>query len=920
MADGESRFTRLDPLLFAMAVVGLVLFFVVLPSQHPDSGASYSLGPEAALRTAEAYLAEQGYDPGSLEPRVSFHRQKDLLVRMQRGQGRVETVEWLNGSNGDVLPAYYWRVTWSRNGIVEEPGLRRFLSVYLTESGKVWRFRSIFDEAPEVNRDALAYMVRPNSASTEIGASIDPELTDSLLAATLFFQFPDSSVELNTEQDPASPSDGRYDWLLGGAPARATNRVVQLGPEAAVAFARYHLTHTALADYPLVVESVRPERTSRRGPAARVLLVSQEPIFGQDVRCEVEVEAAGTLRMIDVAFNGESLEDVEDLPQREDEPGEARAGISISTGESGDLTMTVGYILLILLFVFLFFRRLNARMIDSSTGLRDGLFGGFFLGAMVLLVSIYQSLGVTSTAWTSILLSAIGALIAAAGGAVLLFLISSTADSITREYWPEKLETITLARFASFINRPVGLALLRGVALSGVLLGVVTLLLLATPKSAIDFSSSGQFLHEFTLSPVSFLVGLKMWYGLFVTILVLLGVGSLIYRRFKSAWAVLSGMVFIFALLQLSTISIGPVGYEWLFSAVIGAVLAYAFWRYDVLVCLTGYVVMQVLIDSAPGWLVGASPERLDAIIAFILPIFLAVIGFVGISSQRQVGVKTYVPSYLKEIEQEERLRRELELAHQVQATLLPRKMPEVEGLDVAGMCLAAQEVGGDYYDFVKLSPTRLAIVVGDVSGKGIQAAFYMTLAKGFVQTLSRIIDSPAEVLRRLNALFYENAPRGMFISMIYGVIDLETRTFTFARAGHNPVILKRSPSREAEFVLPAGLAIGLVNGSRFDETLEETTITLRPDDVLVFYTDGFSEAMNEAREQYGDERLASQVGTFGRYAATEILRAVSEDVRRFVDTADRHDDMTMVVAKFGAPQRPTTVKHSMASDAPAAT
>ncbi|MFQ5569088.1 MAG: PP2C family protein-serine/threonine phosphatase, partial [Rhodothermales bacterium] len=187
----------------------------------------------------------------------------------------------------------------------------------------------------------------------------------------------------------------------------------------------------------------------------------------------------------------------------------------------------------------------------------------------------------------------------------------------------------------------------------------------------------------------------------------------------------------------------------------------------------------------------------------------------------------------------------------------------------------------------------------GDVSGKGTQAAFYMTLAKGILQTLSREGLPPAEVMRRLNTLFCENVPRGTFISMIYGVFDVQARTFTFARAGHNPVILKRSPSQEPDLVQPTGLGIGLISGSTFDETIEEITLDLRIGDVLVFYTDGFSEAMNRSRDLYGDDRLARKVSDVGQRSANEILRAVTEDVHHFVEAAGRHDDMTMVVVKL---------------------
>jgi phosphoserine phosphatase RsbU/P len=126
----------------------------------------------------------------------------------------------------------------------------------------------------------------------------------------------------------------------------------------------------------------------------------------------------------------------------------------------------------------------------------------------------------------------------------------------------------------------------------------------------------------------------------------------------------------------------------------------------------------------------------------------------------------------------------------------------------------------------------------------------------------------------------------------------VHARTFVFARAGHNPLILKRSPHHETEFVQPAGMAIGLKSGPMFDENIEEVSIPLHTGDVLVLYTDGFTEAMNARRQQYGDARLAEKVQGASRHTAGEILRTVSEDVHHFLEAVGRHDDMTMMVVK----------------------
>ena len=232
--------------------------------------------------------------------------------------------------------------------------------------------------------------------------------------------------------------------------------------------------------------------------------------------------------------------------------------------------------------------------------------------------------------------------------------------------------------------------------------------------------------------------------------------------------------------------------------------------------------------------------------------------------------------------------------------------MPEVDGVDAAALCIAASEVGGDYYDFVDLGDGRLAVAIGDVSGKGIQAAFYMTLVKGFLRSLVRQFDSPADVLRHLNALFCENAPRGTFISMIFGILDVQAGTFTFARAGHNPLILQRKRGSDAtstkpEFAQPRGLGIGMVKGDRFDARIEEQTLDLTNGDTVVLYTDGFSEAMNPARVLYGDDRLALSVHELGERTAAEIVSGLATGVQHFAGSAPQHDDMTIVVLKLQA-------------------
>jgi phosphoserine phosphatase RsbU/P len=209
--------------------------------------------------------------------------------------------------------------------------------------------------------------------------------------------------------------------------------------------------------------------------------------------------------------------------------------------------------------------------------------------------------------------------------------------------------------------------------------------------------------------------------------------------------------------------------------------------------------------------------------------------------------------------------------------------------------------VGGDYYDFVELGPRKLAVLVGDVSGKGIQAAFYMTLTKGFVKALCRADPSPASVLRRLNELFLESAPRGVFITMVYGVIDLEEGTFTHARAGHNPVFHTSARHGSTQILKPFGLAIGLTGGPAFDASLVEETVKLEVGDTLVLYTDGITESVNRRRAQYGEERLEARLKRLGASSAGDAIRVIAEDVHAFIGGVGQQDDMTLVVLRIGS-------------------
>jgi sigma-B regulation protein RsbU (phosphoserine phosphatase) len=166
------------------------------------------------------------------------------------------------------------------------------------------------------------------------------------------------------------------------------------------------------------------------------------------------------------------------------------------------------------------------------------------------------------------------------------------------------------------------------------------------------------------------------------------------------------------------------------------------------------------------------------------------------------------------------------------------------------------------------------------------------------LNALAHVSSSPSQILTQVNKLFYENVERGMFISMVYGIFDTHQHTLTLARAGHNPVIMRKSRATEVQVVNPMGLALGLDQGETFSKSIQEVTISFQSGDLFVFYTDGFPEAMNKTMEEFGEERLCKTVEKYAHGTAAEIMDGVFVEMKQFTGKAKQHDDMTIVVVK----------------------
>ncbi len=246
-----------------------------------------------------------------------------------------------------------------------------------------------------------------------------------------------------------------------------------------------------------------------------------------------------------------------------------------------------------------------------------------------------------------------------------------------------------------------------------------------------------------------------------------------------------------------------------------------------------------------------------------------------------------------------ERLEQELRIAHEAQMKLLPRVMPSSDYFEVYAQCITANEVGGDYYDFFPLADESIGLVVGDVSGKGASAAFYMAELKGIMEASSKNEPSPKRVLILANETLYHNIERDNFVSVVYGILDPLKKCLTFCRAGHTPVYLAAADSEEAQVLEPPGIGLGLDRGLLFAETLEETTVPLQSGDTVLLYTDGAIEPRNTAGEEFGERRLREAFHRYRLLPARDIVEQLVSDIRRHVGSAQAYDDLTFIAVKI---------------------
>ena len=234
-------------------------------------------------------------------------------------------------------------------------------------------------------------------------------------------------------------------------------------------------------------------------------------------------------------------------------------------------------------------------------------------------------------------------------------------------------------------------------------------------------------------------------------------------------------------------------------------------------------------------------------------------------------------------------IQNELGLANGMQQSILPAKFPEGDSFKIHGIMEPARNVGGDFFDIVRLDADRYGLAIADVSDKGVPAALFMMSSRTLLKGAAVGTLDPSRVLMEVNDLLIEDNRTGMFVTMLYGIFDPETGEFEYANGGHNPPLLARANGTAEYLDMPEGIALGLFSEISFGKK----KIRLEKGDALILYTDGVTEAMNESGELFGEERFANAVSGMDRSDLTVLNQQIIQAVGEFAGDAAQSDDIT---------------------------
>ena len=867
-------FTRFDWYLVIGAVVGILILSVATPFVQDSSIINNRIQEDEAVIKAQEFLSNIGYGTANHDSRAYLNRRTSILNGLNQEFSDDEIRQAYELNPGLGIPTYYYSVVFKPIGS-NALNLTEITDI-ITSGNEVDANKLVtsgFFEQVTVDLDLLGNPIGINF--TQINDSLTKSINYDAYINALGIQIPDSII---SNQIGFRNRSGDDELEMIEDPLYIITR------DQSEKLAEYYLNNTYWSDARL--DSSTNGKTVEIDDDSRVTFTyySENQILNRFLELRISVDVLGNLHQISSEY----------VDTERDRITFSRNRISETTG-IWVLILLTGTALIVLI------RRFSRGLLDAQPSKFDALFGAIALFIFIVLNNTGAIARDEPMGFLQILSLIAPAFFGSVGGWFLLFFLSVYASSLSHEVWPQKLKQINLLRKGYLINQPVGMTLIRSVLYAVLLASIMTLVALILPIKGILWTESRVFLSDQVLLSSVHLIASSIFSLMLIMFILLLGVATIVYRRFRSAWVTIVVITVFWAVSGLLPVDFIDRTSTIVLLLVVGGSMGFIFWRHGPILALLTFLVAEILWIFFGGIYISANPDLLNLILLGLFPIGLILFGLVGIKSDiTSEELPDYTPMYLVELANRERMVQELKIARQVQLSFLPDSTPEISGLEIAANCFAATEVGGDYYDFQLYPDKKFGVVIGDVSGKGIQAAFFMTLIKGFTKSLADGFREPDKFLTRINSLFYENSKRGTFISMIYGLFDVQSKTFQFARAGHNPLILVRSSSNKAEMIESKGLAIGMISDVRFDETLESVELALESGDMIILYTDGYTEAMSHSHKLYGDDRLLSVVQKNIGSSAQKMLEAINSDVRTFTGATTQSDDMTMVIIRVG--------------------
>ncbi|NQU03283.1 MAG: SpoIIE family protein phosphatase, partial [Syntrophaceae bacterium] len=256
--------------------------------------------------------------------------------------------------------------------------------------------------------------------------------------------------------------------------------------------------------------------------------------------------------------------------------------------------------------------------------------------------------------------------------------------------------------------------------------------------------------------------------------------------------------------------------------------------------------------------------------------------------------LKEYMEELRVTTAEKERMTKELEIGKGIQQSFLPESNPEIPGMEVAAFNVPALEVGGDFYDFIPITEDRWGLVIADVSGKGVPAALFMAISRTLIRAHTTKNSTAVTAVTEANRMICEDSKSCMFVTLFYAILDSKKKTLTYVNAGHNPPMMFRGGSVDIALLKAKGIALGVIE----EVDLEEVEIELTDDDIVVLYTDGVTEAINEKEEDFGEARLVKVIQENRGLPVGDIIDRIRDEVIAFAGNQPQFDDITLMALK----------------------